>query len=285
LRRAFDPLLEDRTRVFGGREAILDKITGFIQDPKGGYLVITAPAGFGKTALMARLIKSTPDAFAYHFFTPLYGDDSLSEPFFLENVVEQMAGWHGHKAELPSGLDELRALYHEFLGKAPDKTQTLILDGLDEVTRWKPAPYLRRLPERLHLILTVHGVDQDWRSEYGLPGACGHLPLEGLDGQYCRSAARGGTPQHGRGPGPGARDRSRGRLPGRRGCADPFYGGSWPKTRWRQSRTRRNQETPAGLEAYLKEWWDYRGDGGLQPALSAPLTVALGPMPADRAIN
>ena len=85
--------------------ALFDQIGQFIADPAGGYLVVTAPAGFGKTTLMANLVSRTPQAFAYHFFSPLYSSESLNEDFFLRNVVEQMAQWHGHTEQLPERLD------------------------------------------------------------------------------------------------------------------------------------------------------------------------------------
>ena len=34
---------------------------------EGGYLVITARAGFGKTALVAQLVSREPSQIAYHF--------------------------------------------------------------------------------------------------------------------------------------------------------------------------------------------------------------------------
>jgi hypothetical protein len=181
LRIAFNPLIEDCTKVFGGREADFTRIAEFIRNSAGGYLVLTAPAGFGKTALMANLVASTPQAFAYHFFTSLYGD-SLSEDSFLCNVVEQMAQWHGHAQQLPDKRAELRALYQRFLAEPLEHTQVLVLDGLDEVTTWKLAPYVsRRLPQNLHFILTVRDVGQDWASDYSLPAdQIVHLPLGGL---------------------------------------------------------------------------------------------------------
>jgi hypothetical protein len=109
LREAFAPLLEDRTRLFGGRGAVVDRIGEFVRGP-GGFLVITAPAGFGKTSLTASLVAGAPDAFAYHFFTPLYDADGLSEDFFLRNVVEQLAEWHGREGNLPEQRVQLRAL-------------------------------------------------------------------------------------------------------------------------------------------------------------------------------
>ena len=74
---------------------IRDSIMQFTSRDEGGYLVITAPPGFGKTALMANLVAATPEAFAYHFFAPVYGEETLDEKFFLQNVLQQMAAWHG----------------------------------------------------------------------------------------------------------------------------------------------------------------------------------------------
>jgi hypothetical protein len=50
LRTVFRPLIADRTALFGGRAAVLQKIQAFAETGSG-YLMITAPAGFGKTSL------------------------------------------------------------------------------------------------------------------------------------------------------------------------------------------------------------------------------------------
>jgi hypothetical protein len=73
LRNLFKPLIEDYTQqLFGGRGSAFAKVIDFIREPRGGYLVITAPAGFGKTTFIANLVSKTPEAFAYHFFAPFY---------------------------------------------------------------------------------------------------------------------------------------------------------------------------------------------------------------------
>ena len=183
LRALFKPLIDDRTRVFAGRRAVFAQIMQFAAGEQGGYLAISAPPGFGKTALIANLVAATPEAFAYHFFAPVYGDETLDEKFFLQNVVQQMAAWHGHGAELPEAINELRALYQEFVDTPLQHRQLLILDGLDEVTQWSLAPYLsRHLPAHLHVVVSVRDVGQDWRSDYGLPAdQLSELPLGGLD--------------------------------------------------------------------------------------------------------
>ena len=64
----FEPLIDNRLTLFGGRDRELTKIAEFINKPIGGYLVIKAPAGFGKTSLMAKLVNEAQETFAYHFF-------------------------------------------------------------------------------------------------------------------------------------------------------------------------------------------------------------------------
>ena len=182
LRALFAPLIADRVKLFAGRETLFAWIMDGARAQAGSYSVITAPAGFGKTAAIATLIHRTPQAFAYHFFTPLY-DDALGEDFFLRNIVQQMAVWHGRTEAVPTDLNELRALYQQFLDTPLDCPQLLVLDGLDEVTTWRLAPYLsRRLPERLHFVLTLRDVGQDWRAEYQLPAdQVRDLQFDGLD--------------------------------------------------------------------------------------------------------
>jgi hypothetical protein len=183
LRAVFKPLIDDRTRVFAGRRQVFDRIMAFSSAIAGGYLAITAPPGFGKTALIANLVAATPEAFAYHFFAPLYGAETLDERFFLQNVLQQMAAWHGHRADLPDGVNELRALFHELVDRPLGHARVLVLDGLDEVSTWALAPYLsRRLPDYLHIVATIRDVGQDWRADYGIPAEqTVTLPLGGLD--------------------------------------------------------------------------------------------------------
>jgi hypothetical protein len=293
LRQRFDPLIEDRAHVFGGRTDAFTRIAEVLQQPTGSVLVITAPAGFGKTALLANLVKQTPEAFAYHFFTSLYGgsdgrDSSLSETFFLRNVVEQMAQWHGSTEPTPHDLDELRALYHQFLSKPLDRTRILVLDGLDEVTTWKLAPYLSRpIPDGLHLILSIRDTGQNWQHEYSLPiDQVIHLALDGLQSedlrqllskagtngmliaqdttlleQLMRAAAYEGDLTQG---------------------ADPFY------VRLLVEDVAQSHLTPAqvaqqpqGLNAYLDRWWQEIRQQANNEALRdlfGTLTVALGPI-------
>jgi tetratricopeptide (TPR) repeat protein len=288
LRKVFDPLIEDRMKLFGGRRRVLTEIANYVQDPQGGYLVITAPPGFGKTALMASLVKSTPEAIAYHFFTPLYGDDCLDETSFLSNVVQQMAEWHGYKDELPDRPNELRSLYQSFIREPLGSTQILVLDGLDEVTGWKLSPYLsRELPEKLKIILTIRDVGQNWMEEYSLQiKQVRHLPLDGLEKEDVADilqAAGQRTKTFADNPALLAQvTRVASYRPDESLGADPFYVRLLAEDIAAGVITRENLSSqPKGLENYLKKWWEQvKQMAGDQPAkdLFGTLTVALGPI-------
>jgi hypothetical protein len=288
LRAAFQPLIDDRTRFFAGRRQVVERIMEFTLRDEGGYLVITAPPGFGKTALMANLVAATPEAFAYHFFAPVYGEETLDEKFFLQNVLQQMAAWHGHNAELPEAINELRALYQTFVDTPLEHDQVLVLDGLDEVAHWQLAPYLgRRLPAHLHLVVTLRDVGQDWRRDYAFPAdQVVSLALGGLDRDDIRQLFAGlgaagariaGNPvlleqivdraAYADAPGLGA---------------DPFYVRFLAEDVAAAEVTPEQiADQPRGLDAYLDRWWkqivQLAGDAPLRD-LFGTLAAALGPI-------
>ncbi len=293
LRELFDPLIENRRAYFGGRTQALDAIKNFIEADTGGYLVITAGAGFGKTSLMAALVGSTPDAFAYHFFTPLYGERSLSETFFLRNIVQQMAQWHGDTEDLPVELDKLSALFHHYLDQNLSQKRIMVLDGLDEVSQWKLAPYLqRRLPKNLHIIVTIRDVGQNWQQNYGFPlDQVTQLQLGGLSAEDIQAVLRATSQQPGATPQAGllaedanlvaevrrvaATDPQQPKL-----GADPFYVGFLAADLALGKLTPEQMtQMPEGLHVYLDAWWqeirDQAGDQAIRD-LFGTLTVAYG---------
>ncbi len=288
LREVFAPLLDDRTALFAGREDIQARVEEFAAGPAGGYLMITAPAGFGKTALMANIVKRNPEAFAYHFFTPLYGTGSLGEEFFLRNVVQQMAQWHAHTYPIPEKVHELRALYHKLLDEYLDCMRVLVIDGLDEVTTWQLRPYLsRHLPARLHLILTVRDVGQDWSAIYGMPPhQTEHLPLGGLTTADVSAVLRAaGTSAAAVADDSAALDEvvriSSYQGDPTLGC-DPFYMRLLAEDLADGRLTAANLAAqPQGLANYLDQWWEeIKQLAGDAPArdLFGTLTACFGPM-------
>ena len=255
---------------------------------RGGYLVITGQAGFGKTALIANLLSRTPNRLAYHFFTRWYGADGLDERFFLQNVVEQLTLLQRRDAQIPDSIEKLRAMYHHLLTEAVDEPLVLVLDGLDEVSSWKISPYLsRHLPANIHVIVTVRDVGQDWATVYEIPpDQIIHLKLDGLSreelgvafrrvggqgvvlgdddtilDQIVRVAAYGDDTDLGADP-----------LFVRFLLEDAAAGSLTPESLARQ---------PRGVSAYLDQWWEeLKVLAGNDAALDffGTLAAALGPM-------
>jgi hypothetical protein len=188
LRGVFEPLFDHYAR-FGGRADVLDRVHAFINCPEPGYLVITGPAGYGKTALATKLVALYPEITAYHFLTPLYGSnvrlELLSEQFFLRNTVEQMRIWEFSPyvvGETPTTLSGWVAAYHDLLTRPLRERRLLLIDGLDEVKDWSLRPYLTAtLAGQLKIIVTLRDVDGERLAEYGFPAPqTQYLPLSGL---------------------------------------------------------------------------------------------------------
>lgn len=199
LRRVFDSLLEDH-KLFGGRKDAFATIDQFLSNPAGGYLVITAPPGFGKTALLANLVRRN-GGLAYHFFTSSYGTtegaDVRSERFFLRNVLQQIVPWRNYIADLPESINELAALYNQLLSTPFESPHLLVLDGLDEADTRMLSRYLKReLPANMHVVASVRDLRQDWRHDYALPTEQTHeLKLGGLAAEDVADIMRAAGPK------------------------------------------------------------------------------------------
>jgi hypothetical protein len=143
-RRRFDGLLREEAANFGGRGAALVALRAFLASPGDRGLVVEAPAGYGKTALLANLVGSHRFEHAYHFFL---SDDveTVTERGFLANLVEQLAALAG--ADSDTRFDDiawLQGLSSELAEALPPGRHALVVDGLDEVP-WDAAAYISQL--------------------------------------------------------------------------------------------------------------------------------------------
>ncbi|CAH2402698.1 DUF4062 domain-containing protein [Mesorhizobium escarrei] len=173
-RYVFEPVFADYMR-FGGRGDDLARIQKFLDAPDPGYLVITAPAGYGKTALAVKIIELNREACAYHFFTTRYASatrDMLTEQGYLRNVVQQLRLWEFSNFdtwEMPTTLSGWVAAYHQLLKRDWRERHLLLVDALDEAS-FGLEPYLKVVPgKNLKIIVTVRDVGQDWKANYGVP--------------------------------------------------------------------------------------------------------------------
>lgn len=198
IRGIFDGLLAEHSAHFAGRDTELALLRTVCDDPAKPYVLLTAPEGFGKTALLAALVTSDPEIYAYHFFASSAVPESVAEDSFLRNVVQQMAYQHNDTIEPPRLLPELRAQFHSLVSMPLEPPRVLVLDGVDEITAWRLDRYLPRQPASgLHIVVSVRDDGRNWVEILGLDAdTTTRSSLHGLSPESVEAvfrAAGGGT--------------------------------------------------------------------------------------------
>jgi tetratricopeptide (TPR) repeat protein len=145
-RRSISPLLTRYTEVFVGRETELGDLLDLAVRPEPGYLLIEGPAGYGKSALIASLIRRwetaqgiesvVPD-FVYFFIRESRMNHTPAE--FCLAVNSQLLDLLGLPGGVPSDLDGRRSQLLELWSMAVETAQAnrpllLLVDGLDEMS-------------------------------------------------------------------------------------------------------------------------------------------------------
>jgi hypothetical protein len=151
--------------VFVGREAILDDLERFTVKRRRGLAVLFAPAGYGKTRLMMRLLarlQARGDIqTVYHFFTSHEALEGLGTrvEYAYAHLLLQLGALQGTTISLPdANPDELRAmLYYQLkeLSRA-QKPLVILIDGLDEADEpisYPPLP--EPLPDGVFVIVSA----------------------------------------------------------------------------------------------------------------------------------
>jgi hypothetical protein len=156
-------LLRDYTiKLFVGREDALSKLDNFLTQTDKKYLTITAPAGFGKTALLANWIAMRQDKgyfIAYHFFQRDDITRSVSNAY--RNLLRQLHDYYeSSDKSLPTNEDELRDKLRYLLENyevQENKPLVIVVDGLDEATPERSLSLFlpQPLPKGLYVIVSV----------------------------------------------------------------------------------------------------------------------------------
>jgi hypothetical protein len=144
--------------VFVGREDSLADIATFLAGPPG-RLVVTAEAGFGKTALLARamLVPPLADHFvAYHFFGA--GPIARRAADAYANVLRQLFVYYAVEGEeIPDDPARLRQLIWALVvdRRAPFGPLTIVLDGIDDAESELLWPFPDPLPDGVHIVVAA----------------------------------------------------------------------------------------------------------------------------------
>ncbi len=134
-RRRDDALLKELTESapFVGREQAMQRLTEFVHS--GGYFLVTAPAGGGKSTLMAHFLRSLSQnsvQVCYHFFNTQWGTDDFYGG--LACLAEQLLRTHRIEGAVrESEPTQLCTIVTEMLSLPHPFGLVVVVDGLDEV--------------------------------------------------------------------------------------------------------------------------------------------------------
>jgi predicted negative regulator of RcsB-dependent stress response len=155
-----DNLLRDYTKLFVGRETTLKQLDEFLSQKRTNLLTLIAPAGFGKTALLANWVASRKDDgcfIVYHFFSQRY-DVTRSFSAAYRNLLRQLYDYYEPSdRQIPNNEDGLRdklyLLIKEY-SQRDGRPLVIVLDALDEA---EPPfrQFLPLLPENVFLIASA----------------------------------------------------------------------------------------------------------------------------------
>jgi hypothetical protein len=186
-RRFFDHLIEYHNEKFAGRDGEVRTILDYIDRHDRGYLFVDGLSGYGKTSLLAVLVRQQP-GYLYHFISQRYKTvggafDPTRLDDLLSNLCEQL---EPHRAA-PLGGRALTTRFLEVVAADRDCPTVLVLDAIDEVDRHPSFLFgllPKRLPRNLFILMSARSQgSRSYLSEVGLtPDDISlRVTLDGLD--------------------------------------------------------------------------------------------------------
>ncbi|HEY9740769.1 MAG TPA: SMEK domain-containing protein, partial [Coleofasciculaceae cyanobacterium] len=151
-------IVSEDSQLFVGREEESQQLNKFLSENSSGVMLVTAGAGFGKTALLANWVNAWRDKdcfIAYHFFTQRY--HSLKSAY--RNLLRQLYIYYKPTYEqIPNDEEELKIRLYNLLREyaAPEgEPLIIVIDGLDEAENTFSPPFPNPLPENVFVIASA----------------------------------------------------------------------------------------------------------------------------------
>ncbi len=171
--------------LFVGRKEVIDKLNDWLDDPAAPpYLLLVAPAGRGKSALLARWqekLQNREDV--YLIFVPISIRYVNSETEVFKILVAHMADLFNEKVPRNYSLQEYVNEFRRYLSKLNtsyfgERSILIILEGLDEADSYKLFKNLfprgEQVPAKLRVVVSARSLagDRDasgWCERLGWP--------------------------------------------------------------------------------------------------------------------
>src|SRR5262249_42758503 len=159
--------LNTLTAVFAGREEELTRLDAFVEGRRNGVLLVTAPAGFGKSALLANWVKprlGTRRIAAYHFFSQ-DRDDTRPVVLGWRNLLRQLYAFHDlPEWPLPDDDKGVRDALATVLSRPLAESGppiVIVIDALDEADEVPDLPLPTPLPNGLFVIASLRAANDE----------------------------------------------------------------------------------------------------------------------------
>jgi uncharacterized protein YeeX (DUF496 family) len=155
---------------FGGRIKDFENLDSWLNDSQASpYLLLAAPAGRGKSALLVRWCQRllTQQGFAIVYFPVSIRFRTNLAGVSFPSLVALLAKLHGEKVPADPNLHEevWRSLFIDYITRPlPDgQSLVLVLDGVDEAADWVASPDLFPLnpPPGLRVVLSARYLAND----------------------------------------------------------------------------------------------------------------------------
>ncbi len=127
----------ERPAPFGGRQAEMDALDSWLNDPGCPYRLMVAPAGQGKSTLLANWAKEVSESNrAEVILVPISLRFATNQLVDVEKIVRERLRELLADGGQGGGLDIAEALARE--RDPPDRPLLLVFDSIDEASAWRP---------------------------------------------------------------------------------------------------------------------------------------------------
>lgn len=152
--KMFKPLIEEKTRIFCGRNFVFKAFEEFLNKNSKGYFTVVGDAGMGKSAIAAMYVFNNEQLPPCYFNIRATGQNKPE--LFLESIRQQLIKRYPLANAQKDDLTTLLQKVSEKL--APNERLVIVIDALDEVEQETGEANLLFLPkeppERVYFLLT-----------------------------------------------------------------------------------------------------------------------------------